>query len=102
MKIKKGDTVIVLSGKDKGKEGKVLEAFPSRDLVIVDKINMRKRHQKPRRSGGKGQIVEFAAPIHVSNVALKDPKTGKPTRVGFRIEKGKKVRVAKKSGSIIS
>jgi len=99
MKIKKGDTVIVIKGKDRGKEGKVSTAMPQDEKVIIDGINMRKRHQKPRRAGQKGQVVEFAAPMHVSNVMIKDPKTGKGTRIGYEIKAGKKLRIAKKSGA---
>ena len=98
MKIKKGDTVIVIAGKDKGKEGKVVKALPSEDRVVVEGINIRKRHVRARQAGKKGQIVEFSAPIHVSNVMIKDPKTGEPTRVGYKIVSGKKVRISKKSG----
>ncbi len=101
MNIKKGDTIVVIAGADRGKEGKVVEAMPKEDRVVVDGINMRKRHSKAKHSGAKSQIVEFAAPLHVSNVALKDPKTGKPTRAGVKMEGKKKVRVAKKSGSTI-
>lgn len=101
MKIKKGDTIVVIAGANKGKEGKVAEALPAQSRVVVDGVNMRKRHSKARKSGEKGQIVEYAAPLHVSNVALKDPKTGKPTRTGVKMEGKKKVRVAKKSGSTV-
>lgn len=101
MKIKKGDTVTVIAGKDKGKKGKVTRSFPREDAVIVEGVNMHKRHRRARRSGQTGQIVEFTAPIHVSNVALVDPKTGKQTRIAMQIKDGKKVRVAKKSGSVI-
>ncbi|NTV44625.1 MAG: 50S ribosomal protein L24 [Candidatus Yonathbacteria bacterium] len=101
MKIKKGDTVIVLTGKDKGREGKVAEIFSLTDRIVIDGVNMRKRHQKATRSNTPGQIVSYAAPMHVSNVALKDPKTGKPSRIGYKIEGGKKLRIAKKSGSAL-
>ena len=101
MKIKKGDNVIVIAGKDKGKDGKISKVLRSKDAVIIEGINIRKRHQRPRKQGQSGQIVEFAAPINVSNVAIKDPKTGKPTRVGFKMEGGKKIRITKKSGSKI-
>lgn len=101
MKIKKGDTIVVITGADKGKEGKVAEALPAQNRVVVDGVNMRKRHSKARKSGEKGQIVEYAAPLHVSNVALKDPKTGKPTRTGVKMEGKKKVRIARKSGSTV-
>lgn len=99
MKIKKGDTVVVIAGKDRGKEGTVTEAMPRENKVIVDGINMRKKSQRARRSGQKGQLVEFAAPIHVSNVMIKDPKTGKGTRIGMTEKGGKKTRVSKKSGT---
>ncbi|MAG12375.1 50S ribosomal protein L24 [bacterium] len=101
MKIKRGDNVIIISGKDKGKEGKVLRVLSSNKTAVVEGINIKKKHQKPRRSGQKGQIIEFAAPIHASNVMLVDPKTKKRTRIGFKIENGKKVRVAKKSNTVI-
>lgn len=77
MKIKKGDTVVIIAGKDKGKKGKVVEAFPREDRVVVEGANMRKKHQRPRRTGQKGQVVEFAAPIHVSNVKKEGAKTAK-------------------------
>jgi len=101
MKIKKGDTVVIIAGKDKGKEGKVVRVFPARMQAIVEGVNVKKKHQRARRGGQKGQIVPFAAPFDISNAALKDPKTGKPTRVGFQAEGKKKVRIARKSGSII-
>ncbi|MBI2109107.1 MAG: 50S ribosomal protein L24 [Parcubacteria group bacterium] len=101
MKIKKGDNVIVISGKDKGKTGKVLTVLRERSLLVVEGVHTKKKHQKPRRSGQKGQIIDVAAPIHSSNVQLLDSKTGKGVRVGFKIEKGKKVRISKKDGSII-
>lgn len=98
MRIKKGDNVIVIAGKDKGKKGKVSKAFPFDDKVVVEGLNMRKKHMRARKAGQKGQIIDFAVPIHVSNVALADPKTGKPTRIGIKIEGGKRIRIAKKSG----
>jgi len=101
MKIKKGDNVIVIAGKDKGKSGKVLRALPKMERVIVEDVNVAKRHQKGRRSGETGQIIDKTLPIHISNVALADPKSGKPTRVGIKEEGGKRVRVAKKSGTVI-
>ena len=101
MNIKKGDNVILIAGKDKGKKGKVLVAIPTENRVIVDGINMRKHNVKPRRAGEKGHIASKEAPLHVSNVQLVDPKTNKPTRVGSKIVNGKKVRIAKKSGSEI-
>lgn len=102
MKIKKGDKVIVIAGKDKGKSGKVLRAIPALDKVVVEGVNVAKRHQRARRSGQSGQIIDKTLPVHVSNVALADPKTGKPTRIGIkRDENGTRSRVAKKSNTVI-
>ncbi|NCO04120.1 MAG: 50S ribosomal protein L24 [Alphaproteobacteria bacterium] len=101
MKIKKGDSVIVLTGKDKGKKGEVLNAMPDKSRVIVKGVNVVKKHQKPTQFAAGG-IVEKELSIHVSNVALADPKEDKPTRVGFTtLKSGKKVRVAKRSGETI-
>ena len=101
MKIKKGDSVIVLTGKDKGKKGEVLNAMPDKSRVIVKGVNVVKKHQKPTQFAAGG-IVEKELTIHVSNVALADPKEDKPTRVGFTtLKSGKKVRVAKRSGETI-
>jgi large subunit ribosomal protein L24 len=99
-KIKKGDKVVVLSGKDKGKTGTVSRVLPKDGKVVVSGVNTVKRHQRPTQMNAGG-IEEKDAPIHVSNVALVDPKSGEPTRVGFQIKDGKKVRVAKKSGEVI-
>ena len=100
-KIKKNDEVIVISGRDKGKKGSVLLVLPKKDRVIVQGVNMVKRHTRPT-AAQSGGIVEKELPIHVSNVALVDPDGGKPTRVGFRIlEDGRKVRLAKRSGEMI-
>ncbi|HEX3506034.1 MAG TPA: 50S ribosomal protein L24 [Xanthobacteraceae bacterium] len=100
-KIKKGDTVIVITGRDKGKSGEVLEMHRDDDRVLVRGINIVKRHQR-QSATQEGGIISKEAPIHLSNVALSDPKEGKPTRVGFKIvgqgEERKKVRVAKRSG----
>jgi large subunit ribosomal protein L24 len=101
MKIRKNDNVIILKGKNRGKQGKVLEVFPKIDKVIVEGMNIAKKRIKARMTGKKGQLVEVSMPIHVSNVSLIDPKTKKPTRVSFKIEKDKKVRVSKKSGEVI-
>ncbi len=101
MKIKKGDNVIVIAGKDKGKEGKIARAFPSENKVLIEGVNVFKRHQRARKAGGKGEIVEFSKPIHASNVMLKDSKTGKRTRVGFKLVSGKKLRIARKTGGEI-
>ncbi len=100
-KIKKGDKVVVLSGKDKGKTGEVTRVMPQDDKVVVSGVNTVKRHQRPTQTNAGG-IEEKDAPIHVSNVALADPKSGEPTRVGFKtLKDGKKVRVARKSGEVI-
>lgn len=98
MHVKKGDKVKVISGKDKGKTGVVLTALPKKDRVVVEGINIIKKHTKPNQANPQGGIVSQEAAIHVSNVMLLDPKSGEPTRVGYKIEDGKKVRVAKKSG----
>jgi large subunit ribosomal protein L24 len=98
MKIKKGDVVVVTSGKDRGKEGKVLRAFPKKDTVLVEGIQVVSRHQKSRKRGSQGQIVQKPMPIRVSNIALKDAKTGKAVRIGYKIEDGKKIRVARPDG----
>jgi len=100
-RIKTGDEVIVLSGKDKGLKGKVLKIFKDKDRVIVENVNIVKKHVKPSTENPQGGIEEKEAPIHISNVALVDPKTGKPTRVRYEIRDGKKVRVSKKSNEVI-
>ena len=101
LKIKKGDTVVVVSGRDKGKSGEVLRVFPADARVIVQGVNTAKRHTRPRM-GEPGGIVDKDMPIHISNVAHVDPKTGKPTRVGYKfLEGGKKVRFARRSGEVI-
>ena len=101
-KIKKGDKVVILSGKDKGKHGEVTKAFPKDGKVIVGGINMMTRHKKPSQTNPQGGLERIEAPMHVSKVAIEDPKTGKPTRVGFKVlEDGRKVRVAKRSGELI-
>lgn len=102
MKIRKDDNIIVLSGKDKGKTGKVIRALPREGKVIIAGVNIKKIHKRPTKSNQKGQVIEQAAPIFASAVALIDPKTSKPTRIGYSVEKGKKVRISKKSGVAIS
>ena len=100
-KIRKGDKVVVLAGKDKGKTGEVIKFVPKEQRALIQGLNMVKRHQCQTQSQEAG-IVAKEAPIHVSNLAIADPKDGKPTRVGFRIEaNGKKIRVAKRSGESI-
>ncbi|MEK9131493.1 MAG: 50S ribosomal protein L24 [Patescibacteria group bacterium] len=101
MKIRKDDTVIVIAGKDKGKTGKVVKAFPQEAKVIVSGVNVMKRHRKATRAGGKGQTVEVTLPVHISNVAMIDPSTKKATRVGRKVVGDKIVRVATKSGTTL-
>ena len=100
-KIKKGDRVVVLTGKDKGRQGAVLKVLPKEDRVVVEGINMIQRHTRPTQTDPQGGIRSREAALHVSNVAIVDSK-GKPTRVGFRVEDGKKVRVAKTTGEVIN
>ena len=103
MRIKKGDLVQVVSGNDKGKQGKVLKVFPEADRVIVEKINLIKRHQRPTQINPQGGIVEKEAPIHASNVMLVCPQTKKSTRIGKEIlSDGSRARVSKKSGEMLS
>ena len=99
MNIKKNDKVVVLSGKDKGKEGKVLEAMPADKKVIVEGVNVASCHVKPRKQGEEGGIIKVETPIYVSKVQLVCPKCGKATRVGYKVENGKKTRVCKKCGA---
>jgi len=101
-KIKKGDNVIVLAGRDKGKKGEVYQVMPKESRALVRGVNMVRRHQK-QTAQDQGGIVSKEASIHLSNLALEDPKDGKPTRIGFKtLEDGRKVRVAKRSGEVIS
>lgn len=101
MKIKKGDNVIVISGKDKGKTGIVQKAFPKAGKVIIDGVNLRKKHVKPTQANPDGSIVNIYAPIYASKVAIVDPKTKKATKVGYKFVDNNKVRYAKDSGTII-
>ena len=101
-KIKKGDTVVVLSGKDKGKTGEVTRAMPKDGKVVVSGVNIATRHRKPSQANPQGGLERSEAPMHVSKVALADPKSGKATRVRFETRDGKKVRVAVKSGEVIN
>ncbi len=104
-RIKSGDEVIVIGGKDRGKKGKVLRVDPRNDRVYVEGLNIIKRHQRPQQVAGAqrpeqvGGVIEKEGPIHISNVMLVDPKDGKPTRVGIEIEDGKRFRVARRSGT---
>ena len=100
-KIRKGDKVVVLAGKDKGRTGEVLSVQPKDDTAIVRGVNQIRRHQKQTQSQ-EGGIITKEAPLHLSNLAVADPKDGKPTRVGFRVEGEKKVRFAKRSGEVIN
>jgi large subunit ribosomal protein L24 len=102
LKVKKGDQVIVLAGKDKGKHGEVLLVMPRENLAIVQGVNIVRRHQK-QSAQQEGGIISKEAPVDLSNLALEDPKDGKPTRVGFKkLEDGTKVRFAKRSGEVIN
>ena len=101
MFIKKGDKVVVITGKDKGKVGIVKIALPKKDQVVVEGVNIVKKHTKSSQDAPQGGRIEFEATIHVSNVMLQDPEKKKPTRVGFEIKDGKKVRISKKSGKQI-
>jgi len=98
MHVKQGDKVKVLTGKDRGKEGTVLQVFPKKDRVLVEGVNMIYKHAKPSQDNPQGGILNQEAPIHVSNVMVIDPKSGEPTRIGYEVRDGKKVRIAKKSG----
>ena len=100
-KIKKGDSVVVRSGKDKGRTGTVLQVLPKEDKVLVQGVNIAARHRKPSQTNPQGGIDRREAPLHISKVSLADPKDGKPTRVRFETKDGKKVRVAVKSGETI-
>lgn len=100
MKIRKGDRVVVLSGKDRGKEGVVMRALPAQDKVIVEGVNVAKKHQRPTRMTMQGGIIDKDMPLHVSNVAIISPGDGKPTRVGYRFDDdGQKVRICRRTGA---
>ena len=101
MKLKKGDNVIVIAGKDKGKKGKIVRVLPAKNKVVVADVNVFKKSQRPRRSNEKGQIIDIAMPINSSNVMILDPKTGKPSRIGKKEVGGKMVRIARKSNQEI-
>lgn len=102
LKVKKGDNVVVIAGRDKGKSGEVLRVFPKDRRVLVQGVNTVRRHSKPSRAEPSGGIVEKEMPIHISNVAHVDPTTDRPTRVGYKVlEDGRKVRYAKGSGEVI-
>ena len=100
-RIRKNDMVQVMTGKDKGKTGEVLQVFPKKNRATVRGLNMVKRHLKPNQQRQQGGIVEKEAPLHLSNVMPLDPEDGRPTRVGFRIAEGKKVRVSRRTGKVL-
>ncbi len=102
LKIKKGDKVVVLSGKDKGKHGVVTMSMPKDSKIVVSGVNIATRHRKATQENPQGGLERREAPLHVSKVAIEDPKTGKATRVRFEVKDGKKVRVAVKSGEVIN
>ncbi len=101
MRIKKGDTVLIISGKDRGKQGKVLDVFPKEEKIVVEGAAVRKKHVRPKKSGEKGQVVEKPGPMDISNVKLVCPKCGKTAKIEKKIIEGKKYRVCKKCGQEI-
>ena len=96
MKIKKGDTVLIISGKDRGRKGKVIEALPQKGKIVVEKINTIKKRMKSKKSGEKGQVIEMASPFSSSNAKIVCPKCGEASRIGYKKEKDKKYRICKK------
>jgi len=101
LKVKSGDTVRVIAGDHKGSEGKILQIFIDKNKAVVEGINMVKKHTKPSAQNPQGGIVEKEAPMHISNLSLIDPKSGEPTRIGYRIDGDKKERIAKKSDQVV-
>ena len=101
MKICKGDTILITAGKDRGRKAKVITVYPKKMRIVAEGINLKKKHVKPKKSGEKGQIVELPAPFDVSNAKIICPKCGKASRVGYKIERGKKYRICKKCGQEI-
>jgi len=101
MKLKKGDNVIIVTGKDKGKKGKITRVLVEENKVVVEGANMMKKHQRPRKSGEKGQVISIAMPLHASNVMIVDPKTGKGSRIGKKKLGDKMIRIARKSNQEI-
>ncbi len=101
MKIKKGDKVQVITGADKGTVAEVIKAIPSKDMVVVEGVNMKKKHMKPTQQNPEGGKIEFEAPIHVSNVMAYDSKAKKASKIGYKEENGKKVRVYTKTGATV-
>ena len=100
-RIKKNDSVMVIAGKERGKTGKVLRVFPAQDRALVERLNIVKRHIKPRSPQDSGGILEKEAPLHLSNLMLVDPQDGRPTRVGFKIVDGRKMRVSRRTGNVL-
>lgn len=98
MKLKKGDQVLIISGKERGKKGKILQVFPKENTLLIEGINLRKKHQKPKKSGEKGQIITLPGSVQVSNVKIVCLKCGKTPRLGYKIVDGKKYRFCKKCG----
>lgn len=96
MKLKKGDTILVISGKDKGRTAKILKSFPKEMKILVDGINLKSKHFRPKKQGEKGQVIKISAPINVSSVKFICPKCGKAARLGYGIEAGRKARICKK------
>ena len=101
MKIHKGDTVLIISGKDRGKKGKVLKVLPKENKILVESVNLKKKHQRPKKSGEKGQVITKPAPIDASNVKIICSKCGKAARLGYKIVDEKKYRICKKCGQEI-
>lgn len=101
LKLKSGDQVVVTAGDHKGSEGKIMRVFAEKNKAIVEGVNMVKKHEKPSAANPQGGIAEKEAPLHISNLSLIDPKSGSATRVGYRMEDGKKVRFSKKSNQVI-
>jgi len=102
MRIKKNDTVKIIAGRDKGKKGKVIQVFVKENKAVIEGLNIRYKHLRPKKQGEKGQRVEYAAPLDASNIMLIDAKTGQPTRLGYKkLASGEKVRISKKSGEVI-
>lgn len=101
MKIKKNDQVLIISGKYRGKKGKVLEVLPVAEKIVVENVNLVRKHRRPRRQGEKGQVIEIPKPLHISNVKLICPKCGQATRVGYKLTETGKLRVCKKCGQEI-
>ena len=101
MKFKKGDNVLIIAGKDKGRTGKIIKSIPKELKILVEGINLKKKHVRPKREGQKGQVVEIPAALDISNAKIICPKCGKATRIGYTVEKGIKSRICKKCKQVI-